>query len=498
MRATRMIAPLLGVALLGTGCSAGASPGRSVMPSQQPVVLTMASPLTSPLELDDYVHEVTALTGGSVRIDVRSGWRKGEIDFETGLIADVKAGKADLGVAGSRAFDSAGVLSFRALGAPLLITSYKAEEQVLSSPIVGEMLSGLNSAGLTGIGILPGDLRRPLGVTGPLVTPADYAGRTIGTQQSKVSDETMRALGAKPVQFPVGGKIDRFDGVEQQISSIQGFQYGKTGKFLTANVALWPRPLVLFTTGKAMEQLSSSQRQALKQAATAALPDSMARVQGEEQEVVKTLCRARLLTFDQATPDERAALRTAVQPVYDLLKRDPQTKQTIAAITSLVQSVTPEAPPACKQLASPPAAGKALLDGVYTMNTKYADVPIDPERVPENYGHWIFVFRGRHFAFTQEYRNACTWGYGKLNVKGAQMEWTFTDGGGIAPDNAQNKPGEFFVFGWSLYRGTLTLTPVPGAISPVNFRGKPWHRISTAPSAKYFSKRCPPPEDALG
>ena len=75
------------------------------------------------------------------------------------------------------------------------------------------------------------------------------------------------------------------------------------------------------------------------------------------------------------------------------------------------------------------------------------------------------------------------------------MEWTFTDGGGIAPDNAQNRPGDFFVFGWSLYRGTLTLTPVPGAISPLNFRGKPWHRISTTPSAKYFSQRCPPPAD---
>lgn len=158
-----MIAPLLGVALLGTGCDVGASPNRAVEPSQQPVVLTMASPLAQPLELDNYVYEVTALTGGSVRIDVKSGWRKGEIDYETGLIADVKAGKADLGVASSRAFDSAGVPSFQALGAPLLITSYAAEEQVLNRPVVSEMLSGLNSAGLAGIGILPGDLR-PLGV----------------------------------------------------------------------------------------------------------------------------------------------------------------------------------------------------------------------------------------------------------------------------------------------------------------------------------------------
>jgi len=497
MRATKMIAPLLGVAVLGTGCGARASPDRAVVPHPQPVVLTMASPLTEPLELDDYVHEVTVLTGGSVQIDVKSGWRKGEIDYETRLIADVRAGKADLGVASSRAFDSAGVLSFRALAAPLLITSYAAEERVLNSPIVSEMLSGLNAAGLTGIGILPGDLRRPLGVTGPLVTPADYAGRTIGTQQSTVADETMRALGAKPVQFPVGGKIDQFDGVEQQIHSIQAYQYDKEAKFLTANVALWPRPLVLFATGKALERLSSGQRQALQQAAMAALPGSMAQVRGLEQESLNDLCRARRLTFDRATPGDLAALRTAVQPVYDLLKHDPQTGQAIAAISATVRGVTPEPSPACEQQ-GPPAAGKALLDGVYTMTTKYGDNPGDTDPVPENYGHWIFVFRGSHFAITQEYRNACTWGYGKLNVKGAQMEWTFTDGGGIAPDNAQNKPGEFFVFGWSLYRGTLTLTPVPGAISPGNFRGKPWHRISTVPSAKYFSQRCPPPADALG
>ena len=498
MRATKMIAPLLGVALLGAGCSARASAHRAVIPRQQPVVLTMASPLTEPLELDEYVRQVTILTGGSVQIDVKSGWREGEIDYETRLIADIRAGKADLGVASSRAFDSAGVLSFRALAAPLLITSYAAEEQVLKSPIVSEMLSGLNSAGLTGIGILPGDLRRPLGVTGPLVTPADYAGRTIGTQQSMVADMTMRALGAKPVRFPVGGKIDQFDGAEQQIHSIQGYQYDKAAKFLTANVALWPRPLVLFATGKVLERLSSGQRRALQQAATAALPGSMAQVRGLEQESLKDLCRARRLTFGRATPGDLAALRTAVQPVYDLLKRDPQTGKAITAITAMVQGVTPEAPPACEQLASPPAAGKALLDGVYTMNTSYADVPVDNDRVPENYGHWIFVFRGRHFAITQEYLNACTWGYGKLNVRGTQMEWTFTDGGGIAPDNAANRPGDFFVFGWSLYRGALTLTPVAGAISPLNFRGKPWHRISTTPSAKYFSKRCPPPADALG
>jgi hypothetical protein len=131
------------------------------------------------------------------------------------------------------------------------------------------------------------------------------------------------------------------------------------------------------------------------------------------------------------------------------------------------------------------------------MATKFGDEPSDPDPVAENYGDWIFVFDRGRFAITQEYENACTWGYGRYRVRGHEMDWTFTDGGGIAPNDAMNKPGEFFRFGWSLYRDTLTVTPVAGAISPVNFRGRTWRRVSSTPSARYLNKRCPPPAQAL-
>jgi hypothetical protein len=70
-------------------------------------------------------------------------------------------------------------------------------------------------------------------------------------------------------------------------------------------------------------------------------------------------------------------------------------------------------------------------------------------------------------------------------------------GGGIAPNGAQNKPGEHFVFGLSAYRDTLTVTAVKGAISPINFRAKPRRRLSSTSSRRFFSKRCPPPAAAL-
>ena len=83
------------------------------------------------------------------------------------MIGDVKAGKADLGWAGSRAFDSVGVPAFDALHAPLLIDSYALEQRVLQSPLVGDMLDGLKPLGVIGLGILPGPLRKPLGVSPP-------------------------------------------------------------------------------------------------------------------------------------------------------------------------------------------------------------------------------------------------------------------------------------------------------------------------------------------
>ena len=46
------------------------------------------------------------------------------------------------------------------------------------------------------------------------------------------------------------------------------------------------------------------------------------------------------------------------------------------------------------------------------------------------------------------------------------MDWVYTDGGGIAPTGAANKPGEHFVWQSTLYRGTLKFEGrLPGRLS---------------------------------
>ena len=139
------------------------------------------------------------------------------------------------------------------------------------------------------------------------------------------------------------------------------------------------------------------------------------------------------------------------------------------------------------------------IDGVFQVTTTLADLRAagDPDPVPENYGAWTYVFDRGRFAFTQENEQACSWGYGTYEVKGSRIEWSFINGGGITPTGASNKPGEFFVFGWSIYRDLLTLTAVPGRVSPDNFLLKPWQLTSATPSRSALNAHCPPPAAAL-
>lgn len=483
------------VAVLVSGCAGSGSDKAGGEGARHVVVLTLAN-FSSP-DGTTFAAEVSRLSGGTIRIDVKAGWRLGQVAFEDGMIDDVQAGKLDLGEVGSRAWDSVGVMSLRALGAPLLIDSYALQDRVLKSPMIGQMLKALAPLGLVGLGVLPGPLRKPLGLTRPLLRPSDYAGLRIGVQQSLVADATMRALGARPVWFAAQGPITGFGGIEQQVGSIQGNRYDGVGKYLTANVNLWPRPLVLFANRAAFTKLTPVQQRILVQAAADdARTETNTLVAGERSDT-EILCR-RGLRFLDASSADLAALRRAVQPVYNELERDPQTRRYIAQIDAMREQVTPEKPPSCHLAASRTrTAITSPLDGVWEMTSRYGDDPTDPSPVPENYGDWIFVFDRGHFADTQVYLNACTWGYGRFTVNAHEMAWTFTNGGGIAPTGAVNKPGEFFRFGWSLYRDTMTVTPVQGATSPANFRIKPWHKISGTPSVHFFSKRCPPPRGAL-
>ena len=152
-----LTAALAALALGGCGSSGADKAGGER--ASKPTVLTLANANGDSVELEPFANAVEQRSGGTLKIAFKNHWRPGQADAEAGLIRDVKAGKADLGWAGTRAFDDVGVPAFDALHAPLLIDSLPLERAVLESALVPAMLGGLKPAGVTGLGILPGPLR---------------------------------------------------------------------------------------------------------------------------------------------------------------------------------------------------------------------------------------------------------------------------------------------------------------------------------------------------
>jgi TRAP-type C4-dicarboxylate transport system substrate-binding protein len=439
----------------------------------KPTVLTLANGNGDPRELEPYAAAVARRSGGTIRIVFRDRWRKGETDYEAGLIRDVKAGKADLGWAGTRAFDDVGVSSFDPLHAPLLIDSLALERKVLESPLALQMLVGIKPAGVVGIGILPGPMRKPLGV-GRLMRPEDYRGETIALQRSQVGEQTLEALGAKGAPIAAMAPVNAYDGVEQQISSIGGNGYDRVGSHLTANVTLWPRPVVLFANAKALSGLDARQRAALTGAVKDALGPTVTFEQKDAAEATGILCR-RGVTFETAAAADLTALRRAVQPVYDQLERDAHAKTAVAAIRAIRAELgVPADAPTCTGTGAPvqAAAGTTPVDGVYRSDVTLEQLRHAPgfdsgEDNPGNAGHFRMQLRDGRFRITGQADHATQ--LGTYAVKGDVLTFNWNGEGSYA-------------YRWNLYRGALTLRKLHGG--PTIFQVHPWRRLGDAAAAK--------------
>jgi TRAP-type C4-dicarboxylate transport system substrate-binding protein len=466
------------------------------------LVLTLANPGEPDFDVDEFSNEVASRSNGAMRIEIENGWREGEADPESKTIEDVLAGTADLGKVSARTLAAAGVNSMQSLIAPLVVDSYALQREVLHSPAAEQILSGVEELDLEGVALLPGEFWRPLGVSRPLIAASDYRGATIGIRESDLSMRTFRALGATTDAYEPREDISSFDGVEADLASIEFGGYDGPARTLAANVNLWPRALAVVMNRDAYASLTEDERAVLRAAGEAAIDVEIDDLKADDEEALGVICRRDDVAVRSLTPAQLAGLRAATGPVTRALRRDPATASAMSAIAAMRARVAPRpglSCPADDVDSAAPATDTTAFDGVWHMETTAAELAeVDPVDVmPESWGTQTFVFSRGRFAYTEENREACIWGYGTYTVDGDIVEWTFEDGGGQSPNGATNQPGELFRFGWSRYRDQVTLTPVEGAISPANYRVEPWRRLSGKPSLDELSDRCPPPAEAL-
>jgi TRAP-type C4-dicarboxylate transport system substrate-binding protein len=490
------------VATALSGCSLGGSGADKAGGGREKpaTVLKLANYGPSPGELEVYAETVSRASHGSLRVEFLDSWRADDPDYERRTLDDVRAGKADMAAVSARAFDTVGVTEFEPLVAPLAVDSYALQRRVLESDVSERMLREVDRLHMVGVALLPGELRRPLGVSRPLISAGDYRGATIAIRPSALTARTVKALGGSPVPYKRGSEVTRSDGAELGLAAVEGDRLDGPARTLAANVVLWPRPVAIVVNRKVYDGLDDAGREALRTAGRLAVRPMTERLARSDHEVSGVLCRRGQIEFRAATVAQTHSLRNALRPLRRDLANRPALRAATRQIDALRGEVTPEPPPSCEGAPDADSApAETPIDGVWTMDSTAADLEkIAPGDIqPENWGHVTYVLHGGRFAFTSENRRACIWGYGRYSVEDNTLEVSFTDGGGKAPTDSANRPGERFGFHWSRYRDRLTVTAEKGAISPEGFRVNPWRLQDRPPTIASLSPHCQPPADAL-
>jgi len=470
------------LALGATACGAG-NLDKAGNPSSKPLVLTLADGNGDTSDAQPFAAAVWNLSHGTLQIKIEGNWRPDDGSYETGLINDVRAGKAQLGIAASRAFDTVGITSFQALQAPFLIDNIALERKVLGSSIPAKMLAGLRPYGLTGLGMFPGPLRRPLGFTKPLLAVSDYKGARIGIRPSGVTADMLRALGAIPVTQPrsnSGLGAAALTGIEAHAVLIaQGWDM--PGAVLTGNVVFGPRPSVIFMNQRAYAAQTASQRRVLLRAA--ALARHAGIFQGNDAAAVAYLCESGTQIVAASAAD-LAGLRAAVRPVYTMLESSPSTKAYIAQITAMRQaSGDPTGTvtcPAAPTVGGTPGAA-TVLQGTWQVAYTEGELVAagDQGSVPSegNWGHFTLrLDRGRWWqrltGGDPEVAPNNVLLYGTYVVTGDKINFYRHDHDYPGSDTEVWGP-----YIWSVYRDTLTFKWTGGTQGPIELIVKPWNRI---------------------
>jgi TRAP-type transport system periplasmic protein len=500
-RRARRAGAAVWVALALAGC--GAQAGSKAGGPGTPVVLRMATMNGEPgfmPQIDPYlVSRVAKLSGGNVQINMAYHVGENAPDGEQQVVRGVATGKYDLGVVGTRVFDTLGVNSFQALTAPMLIDSYPLERAVIGSGIPAQMMRSLDTLHVTGLGVLADGLRKPIAVRKPLLGPADWRGVTFAAFRSRETAEAIRALGATPsdvsgTQLDQGLNSGTVGGFEKNLLIYRAKpDLWKPARYVTANVNLWPQTLAVIGNPARLARLTSQQRAWLTGAVRDAAARSTGLIDGDAR-LLPGLC-ASGIRFANASGADLAALRNAFAPVYAQMEQDPQTKQFIAEINRLKQH-TPPGPalvipggctgpaPGSAGNGSPGAGTKTTqvtpLDGVwevtYTRAEFVAAHPDPSEVVPENYGSFTLTLHRGNSATTRPGARPTSQTTATYVVRGDTI--TFYQGQAI------------WRYRWSVYRQTLTfkklggqepgcsLSVSLGQCEPTGYVVKPWRRVS--------------------
>lgn len=303
------------------------------------------------VQMEEFARQVEERSGGRLVIEPVFNAGGDEVrGWDQAVARKAISGELEMAVVPSRAWDTEGVLSFRALSAPFLVSSDAVIKKAVEPALADGMLAGLTGTGVTGLALFPEGQRMLFSFKEPILTPADVHGKVIRAPRSETTYAALTALGGLPDDLPdneFGEKVDAglVAGAESSLAYAGTLPTALTPSghaIATANLVLSSKFNTLVINSKIMEGLGGQDRQVLRDAAGATRNWAIALVPSLAV-VAKKYCQDGG-TVVLATQSQASAFRDATASVYTGLEKDAGTTALIATLRELAANAPPDAP----------------------------------------------------------------------------------------------------------------------------------------------------------
>ncbi|MGY4474398.1 TRAP transporter substrate-binding protein [Bradyrhizobium sp. USDA 3364] len=268
-------------------------------------------------------------TGGRHRILVFHSRQLGE---EKETLEQTRVGAIDLNRT-NVALIGTMVPSVNVLAMPFLFRSIEHLQHVLDGPIGSEILDDFQAHGFVGLTFYDSGARSIYNSVRPVRSLEDLKGLRLRVQQSERMSDTIRALGADPVEMPYGqvltGLANRLiDGAENNWSSfVTTGHYKYAGYYALTRHTVSPDVLVM--SQKAWASLSLQDQAIFREAAQRSSAYMREKWRELEEHSRK---QAELAGVKIVTDIDRKPFETAMAGVYAKAERDP-------AISALIERI---------------------------------------------------------------------------------------------------------------------------------------------------------------
>ncbi len=316
-KSVAVLALVLMLSLLATGCSGGGEGGDKAGGTPEPIVLKAGHAVAEAhpyhLGLEKFKQIVEEKTAGAVKIDI---YANGTLGSERDMIEGLQLGTLDLVVT-----STGPVINFvpemGVVDLPFIFSSREHAYKVLDGEIGQGLLQKFNDIGIVGLAFWENGFRHLTNSKRPVNSVKDIKGLKIRTMENEVHQAAFKELGADPTPMAWGEvytalQQGTIDGQENPVPIIYNMKIYEVQKYLALTGHFYS-PALLLAGKKCFDKLTPKQQEIFKSAAVEAAKYEREQIKLQEDEQLSKLEELGMVI----TRPDKNALREATKAVYD-------------------------------------------------------------------------------------------------------------------------------------------------------------------------------------